>query len=157
LKGKDVEKYFKLGRDFPAFQIAKERQNLYLVEVNRIKDDLADEIKLKWDHRDDQPAGFMNFPSPSDGLYGFKNYFGHYEAEHRVLDNKDGSPIAARWVKKNSAVQNHFWDVRVYNIAIRDILIALIKKDLPKEERTLHFGWSDIVKIINDNYKKPSK
>lgn len=149
LKGKDVEKFFKLGRDYPAFHIAKERSNLYLVEVNRIKDDMAELIKLKWEgYGEAQPAGFMNYPTPGEGLYGFKNYFEHFESEHRVLETKEGSPIAARWVKKNSAVQNHFWDVRGYNIALKDILVGIVKKDLPKKEKPLDFGWTDVVKII---------
>jgi phage terminase large subunit GpA-like protein len=149
LKGKDVEKYFKIGRDFPSYHIAKERANLYLVEVNRIKDDLAERIKLKWDgYGEAQPAGFMNFPSPSNGLYGFKNYFEHFEAEHRVIETKDGSPIDARWVKKNSAVQNHCWDLNVYQMALKDILVGIVKKDLPKDKKPLDFGWSHVVKII---------
>jgi len=149
LKGKDVEKYFKLGRDFPAFHVAKERSNLYLVEVNRIKDDLSEQMKLKWDRGDGiQPVGFMNFPTPSEGLYGFKNYFEHFESEHRVIETKEGSPIQARWVKKTSASQNHSWDCRVYNMALRDILVDLTKKDLPKDEKAIHFGWHDLVKLI---------
>lgn len=149
LKGKDVEKYFKLGKDMPAFQIAKERSNLYLVEVNRMKDELAERMKLKWEVGDgQQPAGFMNYPTPADGLYGFKNYFEHFEAEHRVVNNKEGSPVEARWVKKNSAVQNHFFDIVGYNMALRDILVGIIKRDLPRAEKPLDFGWNDVVKII---------
>lgn len=149
LKGKDVEKHFKLGIDLPPFRIGRERSNLYLVEVNRLKDDLAELMKLKWTRNDgDQPIGFMNYPEPSQGLYGFANYFEHFEAEHRVLETKEGSAIAARWVKKNSASQNHFWDVRVYNMVLRDILVELIKKDLPKDEKGVTFAWSDVVKII---------
>lgn len=156
LKGKDVERYIpmdansgRLGRDLPAFRIAKERSNLYLVEVNRLKDDLADFMKLRWDDRSDvkQPIGFMNFPTPSLGLYGFSNYFEHFESEHRVMEAKEG-PIAGRWVKKNSMSQNHFWDVRIGNMVLRDILVELVRRDLPKDEKAISFGWSDVVKMI---------
>ena len=149
IKGLLVEKLFKLGRDLPSFHVSKERANLYLIEVNRIKDELAELIKLKWEgYGEAQPAGFMNYPTPSDGLYGFKNYFEHFEAEHRVIETKEGNPIAARWVKKNSAAQNHAWDLKVYNFALKDILVGLVKKDLPKAEKPLDFGWPHVVKII---------
>jgi len=146
LKGKDVEKYFKFGKDIPSFHIAKERQNLYLVEVNRIKDQLSEVMQLKWEVGDgDQPAGFMNFPNPSDGLYGFKNYFEHYEAEVRREDAEKGQMI---WTKKNSAAQNHAWDLKVYNFALKDILVGIVKKDLPKDKKPLDFGWKNVVEII---------
>jgi len=146
LKGKDVEKYFKEGIDLPPYRISRERNNLYLVEVNRIKDDLAQYMKLRWAPGDgDQPVGFMNYPIPSEGLYGFQNYFEHFQSEHRIISEKDGK---ARWVKKSSAVQNHFWDVRIINMALREIFVGIVKKDLPKDEKPLDFGWADVVKII---------
>lgn len=146
LKGKDTEKYIRFGVDVPTFRPAKERSNLYLVEVNQIKDDLADYINLKWDEeRDDaQPPWFMNFPTPSNGLYLSKNYFSHYEAEHRTTKTKEGEGIAARWVKKNSNVQNHFFDVRVYNIVLKDILVANICKEL----KIKNYTWKDYVDVI---------
>lgn len=146
LKGKDVEKYFKEGIDLPPFRISRERNNLYLVEVNRIKDDLAQRMKLRWAPGDgDQPVGFMNYPVPANGLYGFQNYFEHFQAEHRIISEKDGK---ARWVKKSSAVQNHHWDVFGYNMALKEILVGIVKKDLPRDEKPLDFGWADVVKII---------
>jgi phage terminase large subunit GpA-like protein len=92
LKGKDIDKFIRFGIDTPNFRNAKERSNLYLVEVNQVKDDLADLIKLRWDADNDdvQPAGFMNYPLPSGGKYLFSNFFSHYEAEHRVIESKEG-------------------------------------------------------------------
>lgn len=146
LKGKDVDKFIRFGIDTPNFRPAKERSNLYLVEVNQVKDDLADLIKLRWDPGNDdaQPAGFMNFPLPSGGKYLFNNYFSHFEAEHRVIESKEGEGIAARWVKKSSISQNHFFDVRVYNMALRDILLAMVFKELKKKDYT----WADYVDIV---------
>lgn len=146
LKGKDVDKFIRFGYDTPSFRPAKERSNLYLVEVNQVKDDLADLIKLKWDPGNDdaQPAGFMNFPLPSSGLYLFSNFFSHYESERRVIETKEGQGIAARWVKKSSISQNHFWDVRVYNLAVRDILLSHIFRELKVKDYT----WKDYVDIV---------
>jgi phage terminase large subunit GpA-like protein len=146
LKGKDVDKFVRYGIDIPTFKPGRERSNLYLVEVGQLKDDLADLIKLKWDEDNDdhQPPGFMNFPEPSNGLYGFKNYFSHYEAEHRVIETKDGEGIAARWVKKSSIVQNHFFDVRIYNMVLKDIFVSIICKEL----KIKNYAWNDYVDVI---------
>lgn len=151
LKGDKINKFIKYGIDMPSFKIARERSNLYLVQVNQIKDDLADMIKLKWDDGNDdrQPAGFMNFPTPTEGKYLFKNYFSHYEAEHRIVESKEGEGIAACWVKKTSIAQNHFFDVRVYNIVLRDIFTALVCKEL----KIKNYTWSDCVNAILGNVK----
>jgi phage terminase large subunit GpA-like protein len=146
LKGKDVEKYVRFEVDTPTFKHAKERSNLFLIEVNKVKDDLADHIKLKWDDGNDdhQPPGFMNYPVPSNGLYLYKNFFSHYEAEHRVVDEKGTS---LKWEKKNTNVQNHFFDVRVYNMALRDIQVSLVCKEL----KIKNYGWNDYVNYILAN------
>jgi phage terminase large subunit GpA-like protein len=143
LKGKDVDKFIRFGVDLPSFRPAKERPRLYLIEVNQVKDDLADRIKLRWDeHNDDnQPPGFMNFPTPTHGLYTFKGFFSHFEAEHRVIESKEGQGIAARWLKKSSIVQNHFWDVHVYNMVLKDILVAILGKELKRKD----FTWKEYV------------
>jgi phage terminase large subunit GpA-like protein len=146
LKGKDVDKYVRFGADLSSFKIAKERPNLYLVEVNQLKDDLADFIKLKFDPGNDekQPANFMNFPTPALGLYLFNNYFSHFEAEHKVTESKEGEAIAARWVKKTSVSQNHFWDVRVYNMVLRDIMVYMMGKEFDVKNPT----WQDYVELL---------
>ncbi len=145
LKGKDAEKYIRFGVDVPSFRVAKERSNLYLVEVNQLKDELAELMKLKYDERADptQPPGFLNFPNPAQGKYTFKNYFQHYEAEHRIIENKEGQPIASRWVKKNTVVQNHKFDCRVYGMVLRDIMVAMVCREL----KIKNYTWGDYVKI----------
>lgn len=146
LKGKDVEKYIRFGIDIPSFKPARERGKLYLVEVNQLKDNLADMMELKWDYRskDVQPGGFMNFPTPSKGLYLYANFFAHYEAEKRQTELKDGQGIAARWIKKSSSSQNHMWDTRIYNMALKDILVWLVCKELKIQKGI----WSDYVNAV---------
>jgi phage terminase large subunit GpA-like protein len=152
LKGDKEGKYTKFGVDMPHFRPARERTGLYLVEVNQVKDDMSACIKLSWDQHNDrsQPPGFMNYPTPTGGLYLFNNYFSHYEAEHRIIESKEGEGIAARWVKKTSAHQNHFFDVRVYNMAVRDILVSLVCKELKMKT----YGWTDYVDIVLGKIKK---
>lgn len=147
LKGKDVEKYRRFGIDTPSFKMAKERGNLYLVEVNQMKDELAELMKLKWSAKGghSQPTGFMNFPTPADGLYIMKDFFSHFESEHRIVEkNKEGNHIGTRWVKRNTTVQNHLWDCRVYNMALKDILVSMVCKEL----KINHPTWKDFVDVI---------
>jgi hypothetical protein len=91
----------------------------------------------------------MNFPIPSDGKYLLTNYFSHYEAEHRVLSAKAGH-LSIVWEKKNSNAQNHFWDVRVYNMALRDVVVKLQAQEL-KLQRS--FTWKDFVDLTLGRYR----
>lgn len=144
LKGDKENKYIPLGYDVATFKTAKERPNLYLVQVNKLKDQLADLIRLRWEEGFDesQPPGYLNFPTPSGGLYLFSNYFSHYESEQRKIDSKNGT-ISSRWEKKTSNAQNHFWDVKIYNFAVRDIMIYMIGKELKMK----NFMWNDYVNL----------
>jgi phage terminase large subunit GpA-like protein len=132
LKGDKEDTYIKFNRDVADFKPARERPKLYILQVGNIKDDLSEYMQLRWSNNDEsQPFGFMNFPTPSDGQYTFPNYFEHFESEHCVTEaNKDGKGIASRWQKKNTGVMNHMWDCRVYNIAVRDIVVAEAAKHL---------------------------
>ena len=103
-------------------------------------------MSLKWDHRFDtnQPAGFMNFPNSSSGKYAYMSYFQHYEAEHRVVSaDKNGDGATVRWTKKTSTVQNHFMDCRIYNIAVRDIVVHHICTQL----KIKNPSWSDYARV----------
>ena len=147
LKGKDKEKYIPFGRDRATFKKGMAHDKLYLVEVGLVKDQLAALIKLKWDENTDdiQPFGFMNFPQPSKGKYSFKNYFEHYEAEERKVENdKDGQGVSALWEKKKSNSQNHFWDVRVYQIATKDIFLHLIFKEM----KIKSYSWPEFCAMV---------
>lgn len=146
LKGDKEDKIILNNADLPKFKKARERKNLYLVQVGHIKDEIAAHIALKWDAKNDetQPYGFMNFPIPSDGLYLSNNYFSHYESEERAIINKDGKPIAFIWKKKSSRHQNHMFDCRVYNIAVKNILVAIACENL----KILNYKWADFVNIV---------
>jgi phage terminase large subunit GpA-like protein len=148
LKGKDVNIYSKIGKDMKTFQIGKERPNLFLVEVNYLKDLLSERMKLMWDEGNDsqQPSGYMNFPIPSDGKYLYKNYFEHFEAEHRITkSDSEGNYVGMRWEKKTSTSQNHFYDVHVYAMALKDIIVYLVQK---QAKITKPLDWSDFVEMI---------
>ena len=87
----------------------------------------------------------MNFPTPSNGLYTFNNFFAHYESEHRIMEAVDGENVAAKWVKKSSNHMNHMWDCRVYNHAIKDIIVSLVCK----EAKLKSFTWADFVNLFS--------
>ena len=148
LKGADDSKMRKYGVDTPVFKFAKERAKLYILEVNQLKDELAQRMGLKWINEDGttpQPAGFMNFPQPADGLYTMNSFFSHFESEHRIAEtNRAGEYIGSRWVKKSSAAQNHFWDVHLYNMAIKEILTYAVCK----AEKITRPNWKSYCEII---------
>lgn len=145
LKGDKEGVYRKFGIDLPVFKPARERAGLYLLDVNYIKDLVSNNIDLTWvpGNGEVQPPGFMNYPSPSDGMYQFKNYFSHYEAEHRIIETKEGEGIASRWVKKRTNDQNHFWDVYIYNYALKEIWAYLVLKEAKKPGT-----WADFVRLL---------
>lgn len=130
IKG-DVSKLRKHGVDTIPYHKSKERDNLYILEVNQLKDYISEKVELVWNDASglSQPVGFMNFPQPSDGKYTYKDYFLHYEAEQKVPKlNNDGSEIGYTWQKKHSSVANHFFDCAVYTPAIRDIFVEMFLK-----------------------------
>lgn len=151
LKGNKEDQYRKFVADTAIFKPALERTKLFLLDVNLIKDNLSDAMRLNWDPDtgEPQPPGFMNYPEPSGGLYLYDNFFKHYQAEHRVIEHKDGDSIASKWVKTDTNQQNHFWDVYVYNIALRDIWAYLVLKLSPLKKG----NWADFV-ALQKNYIK---
>ena len=142
LKGAHELKKRRVGLDTVPYRRSKSKNNVFLLEVNQVKDWLASYMKLGWKkNNNSQPNGFMNFPTPSKGQYTFKNYFEHFQSEQRILDESgDESNITFIW-KKKSGAQNHLWDCRVYNLALREIVVYLMAQAL--KERTAEFSWSD--------------
>ena len=132
IKG-EIDKIRRFGVDTNIFRISKEKHNLYILEVNQIKDDLADRMELRWHENSGltQPMGFMNFPEPMEGKYTMKNYFNHFKGESKIpFLNSDGTAMGHRWAKKNSMSENHFWDCRVYNLALKEIWVDVFLKSL---------------------------
>lgn len=144
VKGTKEDSFVKFGVDVRKFKPALERAKLYIAQVGLYKDQLAEYMQLYWRQGDmQQPAGFMNFPTPGGGLYGFQNFFEHFESEtKKIIKNKDGT-ISSRWEKKTSTSQNHLWDCRVYNLVVRDILVDLISKEVKQK-----LVWADYVNIL---------
>lgn len=143
LKGKDINKYVTLGVDKKLYKLSQEKRNLYLCNVNLVKDKLSEHMGLKWDEIVDttQPYGFMNFPQPGNGLYTLNDYFSHFEAEEKVI-SKDGR---YRWKKVSRNAQNHIFDCRIYNMVVRDILVDRVLK----EAKVVNGVWADFAEMIS--------
>jgi len=138
----------KLNADNSQFRKSKEKELLYILEVDQIKDELANKIELKWseDNGLKQPYGFMNFPTSESSKYEMKSYFIQFESEHKVPElNADGSELGYKWVKRNTTVANHFWDVRVYNMAVRDIFVDKILKEAKVK---YYLGWKTYCELM---------
>jgi len=148
VKGSTEMNYRKTNKDTPKIKKSREQNKLYLVEVNQIKDELSSYIKLRKGEDDYQPYGFMNFPQPEAGKYTMKGYFIHYEGERRTETVKDGQVTGFKWDKKHSQSQNHFWDVRIYNLAAVDIYLDLLRRSDPKNLRDL--TWNDFVLMMTN-------
>lgn len=143
----DTEKVRKHGVDTETYHKSKEKDNLFLLEVNQLKDIIADRVELVWDDSSSlsQPFGFMNFPQPADGKYTYKGYFAQYESEEKVAKlSADGSEIGYVWRKRHSTVQNHFWDCAVYTPAVRDIFVEYFLKNLKIKE----ISWGMFCQIV---------
>jgi len=146
VRGFREEKYKAHGDNLKLFNVGAARNDVYYLQVGLFKDKLAEYMKLKWESgKDDtQPPNYMNFPNPTNGLYMYENYFSHFEAESRsMIKNKDGSSLF-RWAKKNSVVQNHMFDCRIYAMALRDIIVARVGKEQGEKE----FTWTDFVNFV---------
>lgn len=142
LKGDKEDKYVNRHIEQSNFKVGQSRSKLFMVRVGRIKDNLAALMKLKWDSGNDevQPSGFMNFPTPAGGKYLFQNYFSHFEAEVRKVDN-EGNYI---WEKKTATAQNHLFDCRIYNMVLKEI----ITHEICKQFKIPSYTWNDFVGII---------
>ena len=133
VKGKDKFKGYKFNVDKQTFkkEIADNSGKFYLFEVDRIKDIVAELMKLKWDAEEQiaQPAGLMNFPEAGAGKYRLKNFFDHFQAEHRVIErDSSDNEIGVSWEKKKQTAQNHLWDCRIYNYGLREMYAYLVCK-----------------------------
>lgn len=141
IKGDKEHKYIAYGDNSATWKESSARSKLYILKVGKLKDQLAQILGLKWDKNstDPQPPGFVNFPLPQGEMYGLENYFMHFESEERKMD-KNKNFI---WLKKTPTAQNHFWDAANYQLAVRDILMENVLKDLkvPNGTWTDFCGW----------------
>jgi phage terminase large subunit GpA-like protein len=166
VRGKREEAYLRNKQNIALFEQGKARTDVYFLQVGLYKDKVSENMKLKWDGKEDQPANFMNFPFSEryvcpaklkhyqqrgvpytgDLLYQYDNYFEHFESEERKpITLKDGAE-AFRWVKRKSNVKNHLWDCRIYNEALRDIIVRNLQNIL--SPRPKEFVWTDYVRYV---------
>jgi phage terminase large subunit GpA-like protein len=146
VKGRADESYMKIDKNTPLINHSKtDRGTNYIVEVELIKDKLANDMALICGTDGTQPNGFMNFPQPYEGKYNLKNYFSHYESEHRVPLIKNDVEIGFKWKKKRE--NNHFWDCRVYGMAAREIFIADLKL---YDSKNRDLNWINYCELINN-------
>lgn len=142
LKGEKESALLRVGLDVPTFKVGKSRTNLFLVQVNLVKNDVAELLSLKWNRGDEaQPFGYMNFPQG----YSQKHFYSHFEAEERVDDVKNGTVVGFKWQKKSPTAQNHQFDCCIYQYALRDILLWQIFKKQGKVDK---YSWVDFVNLI---------
>jgi phage terminase large subunit GpA-like protein len=147
LKGDKPENFKDADLDRLFFKHSQKQKGLWLVDVNAVKDEVDSAMKLTWNERagQDQPWGFMNYPEPMAEQYQFKTYFQHYESEHKVMKkNKEGKPVGSRWEKRSSLSQNHFWDCRIYNFALKEILAFTVCRSMKFKK----YDWNTFVKIV---------
>jgi phage terminase large subunit GpA-like protein len=150
-RGRGEGQFVKLKADAKPYKISPSRPYVYNLEVNALKNELAERINLEWDNTTNevaQPEGYINFPIPEPRYRKYDlSYFKQYEAEQRTMEvDADGEEIGYKWVRKYSSAANHFFDCMVYNLAIRDIWAEeFIKHDKNKKK---YEGWSDIVSYI---------
>lgn len=145
VKGRVETNYRSISKDTPIISRSREAKKLYLLQVNQIKDIVSENMKLKPGMEEVQGEGFMNFPQPADGKYTLKSYFIHYEGEKRTEVLQNGEIIGYSWEKKTSQSVNHFWDVRIYNVAAREIYLDLIKLMDP---RIKSLTWNDFIGMV---------
>lgn len=145
IKGYTEPNFRKISRDTPFVKRSREQRNLYMLEVNQIKDIVAENMNLIEGIDGYQPEGFMNFPQPSDGLYSYKGFFEHFESERRVEDIQDDEVVGFKWEKqKGGTMANHFWDVHIYNHASKEIFMDHLRRTTSYKNIT----WSDYCEMV---------
>lgn len=144
VKGVEEQNFRRNSKDIAKIKRSSNKKKLYLLDVEALKDELAQHMKLRISDEGTQENGFMNFPQPSQGKYDLKNFFKHFESEVRKEKIEGGESIGFKWEKKNQS--NHFWDVRVYNNAGRDVFIDILKRTNPTKLKDL--TWESYVDIL---------
>lgn len=143
IKGDKEDQQYKHGLDVKMAKPGQQHPNLFILQVGLYKDNLARYMQMEWDIQANQPPYFMNFPTPSEGQYGFANFFEHFESEvKKLVKNRDGVSVY-RWEKKTTRHQNHMWDCRVYNLAAIDILLYQLSVAMKKK-----MTWQDWLELI---------
>lgn len=149
IKGYVDPKLRNINKDTELVKRSKENHNLYILQVNQLKDMLHHNMNLKAGVDGYQPYGFMNYPTPEKGKYTMRSYFKHFEGEHRVEEKKEGQIVGYTWKKKHADVINHFWDTAVYNLAAPHIFMDFIKRS--DRQRYGQMTWTDYCYLLAQN------
>lgn len=167
VKGAKVEEFtLQANTDIGKIYNVDSTSTFYLLNVNVIKDKLSSYIDSNSYIDDDgklhQDLNFMNFPEHNKDLnnYTFRNFFAHFEAEHKIEKKSEGGQTKYLWEKKRTGIQNHFWDVSVYNKFAKIFMINLIcsndnpfKKQNYKTQK-ITANWENTCKLILEARKK---
>lgn len=134
----------------------------YLLNVNIIKDRLAKYIDSN-SYIDDkgqlrQDTNFMNFPEYNTDIpkYTYRNFFAHYEAEHKLEKKSEGGITKYIWEKKRTMIQNHFWDVEVYSVFCKILMTDIIcsndnpYKRLHYKTQKIEPSWVNTCRLIKE-------
>lgn len=153
VKGTDEDKYAKPSQDFKKFKESREHPLLYLLEVDRYKDELYGNMSLDWDVNklSTQPQGYVNFPTPN---YQNKKYTIDYFTQLTVeekdikIDEKTGEVKGWHWTNPKQKA-NHYLDVSIYNLAARDIFMTNFIKEYNKTANSkIEITWYHFSRII---------
>jgi phage terminase large subunit GpA-like protein len=163
VKGEKQEAFQDQGKtDFGYIYRNSTSGDFFLLNVNVIKDRLAKYINCNSYVKDDgqlkQESNFMNFPEYDTKVpkYTYRNFFAHYESEHKLEKKQEGTSPKFLWEKKRPTIQNHFWDVEVYNIFCRILITDVIcsnnnpYKRLHYKSQKIESNWNNACQLIKE-------
>lgn len=138
LMGDKEKEFVAYTPNMPVFKKSTSRNNLFMLNVNMIKDNMANKMKLKWakDSGEPQPHQYMNYPK-----YDYDKYFSHLESESK-RENDKGKFL---WQKKGPTSQNHFWDVAGYQDGIQAVFLWL---GFHKVNKDGSWTWADYARMV---------
>jgi phage terminase large subunit GpA-like protein len=162
VKGDDPEKFIMQSKTDIGNVYRSGSGDFYLLNVNIVKDWLAKYMEAG-SYVDDngklrQDENFMNYPAYNKEIdkYTYRNYFAHFEAEHKIEKKTEGGINKYIWEKRRAQIQNHFWDVRVYNIFCKVFMTDLICstsnpfKKMKYGTQTIKPMWVNACKLIKE-------
>jgi phage terminase large subunit GpA-like protein len=169
VKGDDPEKFIIQSKTDVGNIYRPGNGDFYLINVNIIKDWVSKFIEAN-SYVDDngnihQDEHFMNYPEYNTKIdkYTYRNYFAHFEAEHKIIKKVEGGVDKYLWEKKKSGIQNHFWDVNIYNVFAREFMIDLICsndnpfKKLYYKGTTIKPNWENACKLIREAFNEKGR
>ncbi len=107
-------------REFAEYNVERYGIQGYNIFTTLYKDRLAGWFRQEWKEGQPwQPVGMTNYPNDYTDSH-FKQYEGEYKAE--IHDRLTRAILGYEWKQRGSRA-NHWWDVRVYNMAAHDMVV----------------------------------